>query len=113
MKKQPSRTHAIRQVLIEGGHADYADVAVAVKKKFGLTVGSGKVEEVAIAMRREAAATSPAAAKRKAGSQPPASGSAPAPDLAEVRSFVERMGGFRAARAAIDELEASYRKLMD
>ncbi|MEZ6061635.1 MAG: hypothetical protein R3C19_14910 [Planctomycetaceae bacterium] len=125
-KKKISDTEAIRQVILQGGHGDYADVAVAVKKNFGITVGSGRVEEVALAMKKEAAAprsaelksaqtslTGTLAKKRPAAASGKSEGGAGGGvDSGKVLAFVESMGGFEAARAAIDELEGTFRRLM-
>jgi hypothetical protein len=47
-----SETDAIRQVITEGGAMDYIDVVEAVRKKYGLNVSSGLVEQVHLQMRQ-------------------------------------------------------------
>jgi hypothetical protein len=117
-----SESEAIRRVLAAGGFADYVDVAQAVEKQFGLRVGSAKVEAVVLALRKEqqSAAADGNQQEQSAGtggSSSAAEAAAPATDAATDRTtaalrFVEEMGGFAAAREALDELEASLKRIM-
>ena len=99
---------AIRQVIREGVQGDYTDVADAVKARFGYVVGSRLVEEVVVALREEAIQAEPVRS-------PPPDTDRQAPTAGvhnSVLAFVESMGGFDQARAAIDELESVMKRLM-
>ncbi len=129
MRPDISADEAIRRIVHEGICADYVDVANVVQERFGLCVGAGQVEEVVHAMRQETPGqpvpwrqhtdirlASGALHESKAG-RAPESGSAKSSAEAalshnEVLKFVESMGGFDAARAAISELEKSLKNLM-
>ncbi|MCA9009019.1 MAG: hypothetical protein KDB01_04695 [Planctomycetaceae bacterium] len=129
MRPDISAEEAIRRIVHEGICADYVDVATVVKERFGLQVGSGQVEEVVHAMRQEKPGQpvpwrhhtdigpSGGPHHESKGGTAPEPGSAKSSAEAamshnEVLKFVESMGGFDAARAAISELEKSLKNLM-
>ena len=129
MRPDISAEEAIRRIVHEGICADYVDVANVVQERFGLRVGAGQVEEVVHAMRQKTpgqpvpwrqhtdirlAGAIPHESKGMTKSEPASerpSGTATLPHN-EVLKFVESMGGFDAARAAISELEKSLKNLM-
>jgi hypothetical protein len=124
-----SEEDAIRRIAHEGTCADYVDIANAVRERFGLHVGAGRVEEVIMAMKQETPSP-PVPWLKNAGiklagdlrqttepgshpQQPPEITSVDAaPPRQDVLKFVESMGGFDAARAAIADLEHSIRNLL-
>lgn len=130
MRPDISEEEAIRRIVHEGTCADYIDVATVVQQRFGLHVGCGKVEEVVQTMKRERP-SQPVPWRHHAGSkltstlsdenkphfadQSTSSGISDASRAArpEVLKFVESMGGFDAARAAITDLETSLSNLMN
>jgi hypothetical protein len=129
MRPDISAEEAIRRIVDEGICADYVDVSNVVQERFGLRVGAGQVEEVVYAMRQEKPGqpvpwrqhtdirlASEPHHESKAPMTPepgPAKTSAHAAlSHNEVLKFVESMGGFDAARAAISELEKSLKNLM-
>ena len=129
MRPDISAEEAIRQIVHEGICADYVDVANVVKERFGLQVGSGHVEEVVHAMRQEKPAqpvpwrqhtdirmTGAIPHESRAGKVPEPGSAQSSADASlshnEVLKFVESIGGFDAARAAISELEKSLKNLM-
>lgn len=130
MRPEISEEEAIRRIVHEGTCADYIDVANVVQQRFGLHVGCGKVEEVVQAMKRERPGQ-PVPWRHHAGSrltsalsdknkpdltdQSASSGipEASRPARPEVLKFVESMGGFAAARAAITDLETSLSNLLN
>ena len=93
MRPEISEEEAIRRVLHAGTCADYVDVANVVQQQFGLKVGAARVEEVAMQIRNEDHGDAASGSKHE-----------------QVLKFVESMGGFDAARAALTELENSLRK---
>ncbi|MEQ9410777.1 MAG: hypothetical protein RIK87_23905 [Fuerstiella sp.] len=144
---------AIRQVIKDGVVGDFCDVVDVVKRKFGLQVGTGQVEQVYGRIKKERAdrvsgsaggvsqTASPEVPGRPddVGRMPPRidravlelRGSMPHDDSAvpasgppaagtgetdgqrgRVLEFVEAMGGFDAARAAISRVEESLKQLM-
>ena len=104
-----SEEEAVRQVILEGAQGDYTDVADAVKARFGMIVGSRLVEEVVVALRREAAEQ-----EQSSSDASPTGANVPTEEVHNnVLAFVESMGGFDQARAAIDDLEATMRRLMN
>jgi hypothetical protein len=106
--RKPTEADAIRQVIADGVRGDYADISAAVQQRFGLIVGSRLVEEVVQGLRSPAAEHQPAAGgQRDTGRTPPASD-----QRHRVLEFVQEMGGFAEARAAIDELESAVKRLM-
>ena len=129
MRPEVSEEEAIRTIVQEGTCADYVDIANAVQQRFGLRVGAGRVEAVVMAMKQQTP-DQPAIRLKTAGIkltgdirhatepgshlQPvtakPAAG--PPGQQDEVLKFVESMGGFDAARAAIADLEHSLKNLM-
>ena len=129
MRPEISEEEAIRRIVHEGTCADYIDVATVVQQRFGLRVGCGKVEEVVQTMKRERP-SQPVPWRHHAGSRltnplsdenksdftdhSTSSGVSDASHSArpEVLKFVESMGGFDAARAAITDLETSLSNLM-
>lgn len=129
MRPDISAEEAIRRIVHEGICADYVDVATVVKERFGLQVGSGQVEEVVHAMRQEKPgqpvpwrqhtdirlASGPHHESKAVTVSEPGSAKSSAEGALshnEVLKFVESMGGFDAARAAISELEKSLKNLM-
>lgn len=132
MRPDISAEDAIRRVVVEGGCADYVDVANAVHDRFGHRVGAGRVEEVVRAMkdhppkppasrlkdaeirltsqRSEPPATAPA--EPAASATPAASIDDAATRREHTLKFVEAMGGFHAAREALTDLEDTLRRLM-
>lgn len=103
-----TETDAIRQVIADGAGGDYTDIAAAVRRRFGLIVGSRLVEEVVLALREEAAQSPRESSAHSAAVPANQSG-----DLRNrVLAFVHEMGGFAEARAAIDELESEMRRLL-
>ena len=130
MRPEIAEEEAIRRIVNEGTCADYVDVANVVQQRFGLHVGCGKVEEVVQTMKRERP-SQPVPWRHNAGSrltstltdenkpdvtdQSTSSGISDASRSArpEVLKFVESMGGFDAARAAISDLETSLSNLMN
>ncbi len=89
MRTEISEDEAIRTILREAKCSDFVDVANLVQERFGLRVGAARVEQVACALKEET------------------------PESRQsVLRFVESMGGFDAARAAIADLENSLRHLM-
>jgi len=104
--KPLTETQAIQRVIEEGSAADFCDVVDVVKKRFGLRVGLGMVEEVYLAMKKEAADDSTRPHVQPALS--PQSGVVNAKTL----QFVKEMGGFEEARQAIAELETLMSKLV-
>lgn len=129
MRPDVSEEEAIRTIVREGTCADYTDIADAVQQRFGLRVGAGRVEAVVMAMKQETP-DQPAIRLKTAGikltgeirheTEPgadpqPGTGktaAGPSAQRDEVLKFVESMGGFDAARAAIADLEQSLRNLM-
>jgi len=105
--KPLTQTEAIRQVIEERSAADYCDVADIVKKRFGLSVGTGMVEEVYLAMKEEAGGSS---TQPDVQSDPSSHSGAV---NAKALQFVKEMGGFEEARQAIAELEALMNKLVE
>ncbi len=93
MRPEISEEEAIRRILHAGTCADYVDVANTVQQQFGLKVGAARVEETAMQMRDEASGQTTSNSKQE-----------------EVLRFVESMGGFDAARAALTDLENSRKK---
>lgn len=107
---KPTEAEAIRQVIAEGARGDYTDIATSVKDRFGLLVGSRLVEEVVVAMRQEEDQRQ----QPSAASGDNTEGSAPPGDVHNrVLAFVQDMGGFDQARAAIDDLESTMRRLLN
>ena len=129
MRPGISEEDAIRTIVNDGTCADYVDIANLVKERFGLCVGAGRVEEVVMALRQEKPgqpvpwlknagiklagdvrhATEPGLHPQPAAETIPADSTLPRD---AVLKFVESMGGFDAARAAITDLEHSLRNLM-
>lgn len=129
MRPDISEEEAIRTIVNEGPCADYVDIADRVRERFGLIVGAGRVEEVVITMKHEAPGQpasrlknadiklagdlrhtpEPGAQPKKASETVSEESTRPAQD---VLKFVESMGGFDAARAAITDLEHSLKNLM-
>ncbi len=103
-----SESEAIRLIIREGSCGDYADVANAVRKRFGLIVGGGQVEQVYLAMQAEKEKEKEKE-KEPESSRKPTSSSDSLTDV--VIQFVQVMGGFDRAREAISKLEATVRKL--
>lgn len=130
MRPEILEEDAIRRIVHEGTCADYIDVANVVQQRFGLRVGCGRVEEIVQTMKRERP-SQPVPWRHHAGSRltshlpheskPDFSNQNTAPMIsdalrlqrAEVLKFVESMGGFDAARAAIADLETSLNNLMN
>ena len=132
MRTDISEDEAIRTIVGEGTCPDFVDVANLVQQRFGLRVGSARVEQVARAMQQEAQESPPKKLKRvdvglagalgrditPVSTETPEPAAAPAESAAsaearqDVLKFVESMGGFDGARAAITNLENSLRHLM-
>lgn len=124
-----SEEEAIRKIVLEGTCADYVDIANAVRERFGFHVGAGRVEMVVMAMKQEPPGPPGSSLKSagikltgnlhhgtESGAHPqPESETSPVDSAAlrqDVLKFVESMGGFDAARAAIADLERSVRDLL-
>jgi len=136
MKTKMSDEDAIRQVILDGVGGDFCDVARVVSDRFRLDVSSSQVEEIYRQIKEEMAqtASSERALDEKkpikigrvglsmqtdvAKSATPPSGAAPQSGAKvevgkdPVMAFVEMMGGFDAAKAAITDLEASVKRLL-
>ena len=138
MKTQLTDEEAIRQVILEGVKGDFCDVARVVSDRFRLDVSTSQVEEIYGKLREEMTQmkTSPGNVEPeqkqpiKIGSvglamQTDVSKSTPtAPaEVADsaathaygrdpVMAFVQSMGGFEAARNAINDLETSLKQLL-
>ena len=129
VRTEISEEDAIRRIVHEGTCADYVDIANVVRERFGLHVGAGRVEEVVMAMKQESPGppvpwlknagiklTGDLRPATEHGSHPQqASETTPVdatPSRQDVLKFVESMGGFDAARAAIADLEHSIRNLL-
>jgi len=130
MKAPVTKEDAIRQAIREGAAGDFCDVAEVVKKKFGLTVGSGLVEEVYHQLQndRENSEAHPSRDPKDAmlkfaglglvgkvpetATKTESSEIAPTLDRERILEFVQQMGGFSAARDAITKLEQSMKTLM-
>lgn len=129
MRPEISEEEAIRTIAREGTCADYIDIANLVRERFGLRVGTGRVEEVVMAMKQDMPSQPVSRLKnadiKLAGdlhqATEPGSHAQPAREPVaadstlprhEVLKFVESMGGFEAARAAISDLEQSLKHLM-
>lgn len=129
MRPDISEEEAIRTIVQEGTCADFVDVANVVQKRFGLKVGSAKVEEVVRAIKHDTPGLpasrikhadigltadfhrdSSPALKAEAGAEHPSAASVP--NQNDVLRFVESMGGFEAAKEAIVALEGTLRKLI-
>jgi len=129
MRPDISEEEAIRTIVNEGTCADYVDIADRVRERFGLSVGAGRVEEVVMAMKHEMPGqpvprlknadiklagdlrhTSEPGAQPQCASETVSADSTP--PAHDILKFVESMGGFDAARAAITELEDSLRNLL-
>ncbi len=63
MRPDISEEEAIRTIVQEGGCPDFVDVANVVQQRFGLKVGSAKVEEVVRGMKQEISASSTSSVK--------------------------------------------------
>lgn len=116
MPKTPTKEEAIRQVILDGGVGDYVDVADLVKSRFHLDVSVALVEQVAIQLRNERDATetaknAPVNGVDASAPSAQATSSETSYDVALTLSFVEKIGGFHAAREAIDQLEHSLKNL--
>ena len=129
MRPEISEEEAIRTIAREGTCADYVDIANLVRERFGLRVGAGRVEEVVTLMKLDMP-SQPVSRLKNADikltgdlrpATEPGSHAQPAketvtadstPPRHEVLKFVESMGGFEAARAAITDLEQSLKQLM-
>lgn len=99
---------AIRRAIAEGAGGDYMDIAAAVRRRFGLIVGSRLVEEVVMVLQRDGEPQTTVEAVH-----PTSEPSTGARDVRNrVLSFVQEMGGFAQARAAIDALESEMRRLL-
>ena len=125
-----SEEEAIRRIAEEGICAEYVDIANVVRERFGLLVGAGRVEEVIRAMSHPTASHRDHSLKnsdiqltgslpRTAAETGPRSQSQSETRSAdstllrnEVLKFVELMGGFDEARAAVADLERSLRSLI-
>ena len=113
MTETLTKEEAIRQVILDGAGGDYVDVANRVKERFHLDVGVALVEQVAIKFREGKAATE--SGTNGGTTKVKDSGALPKDDsssnLGLTLKFVEAIGGFQAARDAIDNLERSLKKL--
>jgi hypothetical protein len=129
MRPDISEEEAIQTIVQEGSCPDFVDVANVVQKRFGLKVGSAKVEEVVRGMKQETSGSSRSRVKTadigltasihhdsssdaKPNAKLETTTSTPAPNQNAVLQFVESMGGFEAAKEAIAAVEHSLRKLM-
>lgn len=129
MRPEISEEEAIQTVVQEGRCPDFVDVANVVQKRFGLKVGSAKVEDVVRGMKQETSGSSTSRVKTadigltasihhgsssdaKQNAKLETTTSTPAPNQNAVLQFVESMGGFEAAKEAIAAVEDSLKKLM-
>ncbi len=125
MRPDISEEEAIQTIVQEGSCPDFVDVANVVQKRFGLKVGSAKVEEDVRGMKQETSGSSTSRVKTadigltasihhdsSSDAKPKTTTSTPAPNQNAVLQFVESMGGFEAAKQAIAAVEDSLRKLM-
>jgi hypothetical protein len=116
-----SAEEATRLVLSEGTYGEYCDVVREVRRRFGLRISEGLVERLYLAAKRNPAPTPRATVsvdvKPEAHLTPPAATHSLPADTPATRGtvlrFVEEMGGFTSARAAIDRLEHSIGDLMN
>ncbi len=130
MRPDISEEEAIRTIVHEGICPDFVDVANVVQKRFGLKVGSAKVEEVVRSMKHETPGLSASRIKHadigltadfhrdslpdlKSKPEPEHASAAAVPNQNAVLQFVELMGGFEAAKEAIAAVENSLKKLMN
>ena len=107
MSETPSKEEAIRTVILDGAAGDYVDIADLVKSRFRIDVSVALVEQVAIKLREEKS-HGQVDSRTSSTSGPPSD----TPHDALALKFVEAVGGFQAARKAIDDLESSVKKLL-
>ena len=102
----PAPEDAVRRVLADTVAADFCDIVREVNRRFGIRVSEGLVEQLYLENKKvQSRAQEPP-------SEPPKRVPAiDAHDEALALRFVEVMGGFPQARAAIDGLERSVRAL--
>ena len=109
--KPQTTTEAIQTVILTTPLADYIDVVDEVEKQFGMKVSQREVEETYVAMKKHA--RSEAASRSEPVSSPPQKQQPNVDPLRVGRAllFVEEMGGFAQARAALERLEDSLKRL--
>jgi hypothetical protein len=125
MNTKLTEEEAIRQVILEGTGGDFYDLAEVVKKRFGLLVSAGLIEEVYLKLQREVSPPLSADSDGSTLQHQPDDGSLARGDLNDMQlgsafgskqgrtlDFVRMMGGFGPARDAINDLEKSLKQLM-
>ena len=114
MNDEPTRAEvdAIRAVILSGVAGDFVDVANAVQEKHRLRVSARLVEDVYRQMKDTEKAEAVAAAKATQAPRPLRDADGSEETQQKVLRFVQEMGSFNQARAALDSVEKKLKELI-